>query len=60
MALIRQETGFTVGLLSILDLLMDRPLAEIVEDLALSDELRAALLESRGHRRQGPALRPGL
>lgn len=42
------DMAFTVGLLSILDLLLDRPLAEIVDDLALSDEIRAALLEYQG------------
>ena len=49
------ETAFTVGLLSILDLLMDRPLSEILAELALSDEIRIALLESRGA--AGQALR---
>ena len=42
------ETAFTVGLLSILDLLLDRSLSEIVAELALSDEIRDALLEQRG------------
>jgi EAL and modified HD-GYP domain-containing signal transduction protein len=42
------DTAFTVGLLSILDLLMDRPLTEIVDELALTDEVRVALLEHKG------------
>jgi EAL and modified HD-GYP domain-containing signal transduction protein len=42
------EMAFTVGLLSILDLLLDRPLAEIVCELALTEEIRDALLERRG------------
>lgn len=42
------ETGFTVGLLSILDLLMDRPIAEIVKELSLTNEIKSALLEQRG------------
>lgn len=42
------ETGFTVGLLSILDLLMDSPMTEIVQELSLSDEIKTALLEKQG------------
>jgi EAL and modified HD-GYP domain-containing signal transduction protein len=42
------ETGFTVGLLSILDLLMDRPLEEIVNELSLTDEIKTALLKHQG------------
>lgn len=49
------DTGFTVGLLSILDLLMDRPLTEIVDELALAGEIRSALLEYQGT--AGQALR---
>lgn len=52
------DTGFTVGLLSILDLLMDRPLDEIVAELAVSDEIRHALLEHAGM--AGKALRCAL
>ena len=39
---------FTTGLFSTLDALMDRPLEEIVEQLPLSDALRAALLRREG------------
>jgi EAL and modified HD-GYP domain-containing signal transduction protein len=42
------DVAFTVGLLSILDLLLDRPLAEIVDELALSEDIRTALLEHEG------------
>jgi len=41
---------FTTGLFSTLDALMDRPMEEILEQLPLSEVLRAALL-----RREGPA-----
>ena len=44
----RKETFFTVGLLSVLDALLDRPMAEAVEQLPLSDEVRDALLERKG------------
>jgi c-di-GMP-related signal transduction protein len=42
------ETAFTVSLLSILDLLLDRTLGEIVDELALSEEIRTALLDHQG------------
>ena len=42
------ETFFTVGLFSTLDALLDRPLAEILKELPLSEEMRDALLERRG------------
>lgn len=45
---------FLVGLLSILDALMDQPLAALLENLRLSDELAKALLEHTG--RLGEAL----
>lgn len=41
-------TGFTLGLLSMLDALMDLPLPEVAERLALADRLRDALLERTG------------
>jgi c-di-GMP phosphodiesterase len=49
------ETGFTVGLLSILDLLLDRPMPEIVGELSLTDEITLALLQRKGS--AGAALR---
>jgi EAL and modified HD-GYP domain-containing signal transduction protein len=44
-----QDSYFTVGLLSVIDALMDRPMEELVTKMSLSDELVAALV-----RRQGP------
>ena len=38
-----QHQYFTVGLLSILDALMDAPMSELVDELPLSDEIRKAL-----------------
>lgn len=45
----RSGTGFTVGLLSILDLLLGRPMDEILAELPLSDEITRALLHGEGH-----------
>ncbi len=42
------EQAFTTGLLSILDSLMDRPLAEIIPQVPLSDSIKAALLDRTG------------
>jgi len=42
------DIGFTVGLLSILDLLLGLPLDKIIKELALSDTLSDALLHERG------------
>lgn len=42
------DTHFTVGLLSALDALMDRPMEEIIAELPLADELTGALLERKG------------
>ncbi len=50
----RKETFFTVGLLSVLDALLDRPMAEAVRKLPLSEEVRDALLRHKG--RPGQAL----
>lgn len=41
-------SGFTVGLLSILDLLLGLPLEEIAKELSLSDQINDALLHSQG------------
>lgn len=43
------EADFTVGLFSILDVLLDLPMEEAIASLPLSDEVTAALLESKGH-----------
>jgi EAL and modified HD-GYP domain-containing signal transduction protein len=45
----RVHSYFTVGLLSVLDAFMDRPMDELVKELSISPELEAALL-----RREGP------
>ncbi|AWN17228.1 EAL and HDOD domain-containing protein [Salinisphaera sp. LB1] len=42
------ETGFTVGLFSCLDALLDHPLAEILEPVPLSSRITAALLRYEG------------
>lgn len=42
------EAFFTTGLLSVLDALMDRPLAELLAELPLADAPRRALLEGAG------------
>ena len=39
---------FTIGLLSLLDALMDRPLVDILDDLTLSSNVKMALLDYRG------------
>jgi c-di-GMP phosphodiesterase len=44
-----RETLFTIGLFSVSDGLMGRPMEEVLESLPFSDEIRAALL-----RREGP------
>ncbi len=43
-----RESAFTVGLLSLLDAIMDRPMAELLEVLPLADELKQALLTGEG------------
>ncbi|MGD9163878.1 MAG: HDOD domain-containing protein [Chromatiales bacterium] len=42
------SSGFLIGLLSTLDLLLNRPLDEILQDLSLSEEVKQALLEGKG------------
>jgi c-di-GMP phosphodiesterase len=44
----QNSSGFLVGLFSALDLLLKRPLSEIVPELSLSDEINQALLEHQG------------
>lgn len=43
-----RDQHFTVGLFSTLDALLDRPLAEAVESLPLTEEVTAALLRGEG------------
>jgi len=49
------ESGFTVGLLSVLDAWLDRPMQSIVDQLPLSAEMKAALTRREG--RLGDLLR---
>jgi c-di-GMP phosphodiesterase len=42
------DVGFTVGLLSALDLLLDTPMAEAIASLPLDDETREALVDGTG------------
>jgi EAL and modified HD-GYP domain-containing signal transduction protein len=42
------DVGFTVGLLSALDLLLDAPMADAIETLPLDAETRAALVDGTG------------
>lgn len=44
----KADRGFLVGLLSILDALMDRPLPQLLDQLPLTDTVRDALLEMSG------------
>lgn len=41
-------TAFTVGLLSLLDAMLDRPLSESFAELTLADDVEAALLDGTG------------
>ncbi len=50
-----RDMFYTVGLFSLLDVVLDRPLSEIVRELKLQKELQLALLEHAGH--AGAALR---
>ena len=43
-----KETGFIIGLFSLIDALLDMPLEEIVSSLPLSDEIQAALINHEG------------
>lgn len=43
-----QRRAFTVGLFSILDALLDRPLSEVLEKIPLSEEANRALVEHEG------------
>jgi EAL and modified HD-GYP domain-containing signal transduction protein len=42
------DVGFTVGLLSALDLLLDAPMEDAIETLPLDAETRLALVEGKG------------
>lgn len=43
-----RDQYFTCGLFSVLDALMDRPMAELLAELPLNSEVKEALLESKG------------
>lgn len=43
-----RESAFTIGLLSILDLLLDRTMTEILSELPLSNEAKSVLLQRSG------------
>ncbi len=43
-----RDQYFTCGLFSVLDALMDRPMAELLAELPLNSEVKLALLESEG------------
>ena len=42
------ETAYTVGLLSVLDAMMSRPMSDLVEELPLPDDLKRALTHCEG------------
>lgn len=42
------DRAYLIGMLSLLDALLDMPMPEVIEQLSLSDELRRALLEHEG------------
>jgi c-di-GMP-related signal transduction protein len=42
------ETMFLVGLFSLMDALLDRPLADILQEISLPDEVKDALLDAPG------------
>lgn len=44
----KADSFFTVGLFSTLDAMMDRPLEELIQELALSEDAKVALLEHKG------------
>lgn len=44
----QRDTGFTVGLLSVLDLVAQAPMSDVLATLPLDDEINAALLRHEG------------
>lgn len=44
----QEDRFFTVGLLSILDAIMDLPMVEVLESLPLTDDINSALMEHKG------------
>ncbi|MDH3682292.1 MAG: HDOD domain-containing protein [Acidimicrobiia bacterium] len=47
-----QDSFFTVGLFSLMDAMMSRPMPELLEDLPFTDEVKAALIDRGGVRGQ--------
>jgi EAL and modified HD-GYP domain-containing signal transduction protein len=45
---VERETMFTIGLFSVADALLNAPMAEVLESLPFTDEIRAALLRHEG------------
>ena len=45
----QEDAAYTIGLLSILDALMDQPLDAIIQQTELSEDISIALLEHKGH-----------
>ena len=43
-----RETLFTIGLFSVADALLDAPMAEVLDSLPFTDEIRAALMRREG------------
>ena len=44
----RQAEVFLLGMLSLIDTIMGRPMASIIDDLPVSDDVRLALVEHQG------------
>ena len=44
----RQPEAFLLGILSLIDAIMGRPMASVIDDLPVSDDVRLALVEQRG------------
>ena len=42
------DTAFTVGIMSLMDVLFSTPMVELLEQMAVDEEVSAALLERRG------------
>ncbi len=44
----KEDVWFSIGLLSVLDAIADRPMSQVLSDLSLSEEVRIALLSRKG------------
>jgi EAL and modified HD-GYP domain-containing signal transduction protein len=45
---VKSDTAFLVGMLSLVDALLSQPMAEVIPELNLADNIAAALLEHKG------------